>query len=174
MTSPKVLFSRPFSFQYWHLLHVPFEQLFDIASYADNITPYISAATENLVNTEFEISCTNLFKWFRENHLKSKRDECHILVTSRNPVRSCLKLTSIHSFNVFRLGKKKLVKSYMLFQELQTTHGVKSVRIRSYFWSLFSCIQSEYRKIRTRNNSVFGNFSCSDMDLEKWKLLIKT
>ena len=31
---------------------------------------------------------------------------------------------------------------------------VKSVQIRSYFWS-------EYRKIRTRNNSVFGRFSRS-------------
>ena len=38
---------------------------------------------------------------------------------------------------------------------------VKSVQIRSYFWSLFSCIQSEYRKIRTRNNSVFWHFSRS-------------
>ena len=32
---------------------------------------------------------------------------------------------------------------------------VKSVQIRSYFWS-------EYRKIRTRNNSVFGHLSRSD------------
>ena len=51
---------------------------------------------------------------------------------------------------------------------------MKSIQIRSYFWSVFSCIrieygdlrgnlriQSEYRKIRTRNNSVFGHFSCS-------------
>ena len=30
--------------------------------------------------------------------------------------------------------------------------GVKSVQIRSYFWSIFSCF-------RTRNNSVFGHFS---------------
>ena len=37
---------------------------------------------------------------------------------------------------------------------------VKSVQIRSYFWSVFSCIQSEYRKIRTRNNSAFRHFSC--------------
>ena len=29
------------------------------------------------------------------------------------------------------------------------------------FWSAFSCIQSEYRKIRTRNNYVFGHFSRS-------------
>ena len=41
-------------------------------------------------------------------------------------------------------------------------HCVKSVQIRSYIWSIFSCIQSEYRKIRTRNNSVFGRFSHSE------------
>ena len=38
-------------------------------------------------------------------------------------------------------------------------HGVKSVQIRSYFWSAFSCIQSEYSEKRTRNNSLFGHFS---------------
>ena len=36
-------------------------------------------------------------------------------------------------------------------------HCVKCVHIRSYFWSLFSCIRTEYRKIRTRNNSLFGH-----------------
>ena len=38
-------------------------------------------------------------------------------------------------------------------------HCVKSVQIRSYFVNLR--IQSEYRKIQTRNNSVFGHFSSS-------------
>ena len=40
-------------------------------------------------------------------------------------------------------------------------HCVKSVQIRAYFWSVFSCIRTEYRKILTRNNSVFGHFSRS-------------
>ena len=35
-------------------------------------------------------------------------------------------------------------------------HCVKNVQIRSYFWSVFSW--TEYRKIRTRNNSVFRHF----------------
>ena len=43
-------------------------------------------------------------------------------------------------------------------------HCAKSVQIRSYFWSVFSCIRIEYRKIRTRNNSVFGHFSRSVID----------
>ena len=40
-------------------------------------------------------------------------------------------------------------------------HCMKSVQIRSIFWSVFSCIQSEYRKIQTRKYSVFVHFSCS-------------
>ena len=54
-------------------------------------------------------------------------------------------------------------------------HCVKSVQIRSYSWSVFSCILTEYgdlrsksysvriqdRIIRTRNKSVFGHFSRS-------------
>ena len=40
-------------------------------------------------------------------------------------------------------------------------HYVKNVQLLSYLWSVFSCIRTEYRKIRTRNNSVFGHFSRS-------------
>ena len=53
-------------------------------------------------------------------------------------------------------------------------HCVKSVHIRSCFWPIFYCmwteygdllvnlrIQLKYRKIQTRNNSVFGYFSCT-------------
>ena len=66
-------------------------------------------------------------------------------------------------------------------------HCVKSVQIQSYFWSVFSRIRTEYGeilrispysvqmpgeygKIRTRNNSVFGHFSCS---VTVTRLLIK-
>ena len=37
-------------------------------------------------------------------------------------------------------------------------HCVKSVKIRSYFWSVFSCIQSECRKIRTRKTPYMYTF----------------
>ena len=43
-------------------------------------------------------------------------------------------------------------------------HFVKSVQILSYFWSVFSCIQSECRKMQTRNNSVLGHFSRNVLD----------
>ena len=41
-------------------------------------------------------------------------------------------------------------------------HCVKSDQIRSFFQSIFSCIRTEYRKIRTRKNSLFEHFSRSD------------
>ena len=40
-------------------------------------------------------------------------------------------------------------------------HCVKFAPIRSFFWSLFSYIQSEYRKIRTRKTFIFGDYSRS-------------
>ena len=40
----------------------------------------------------------------------------------------------------------------------QSTYCMKSVQIRSFVWSVFSRIQSECGKIRTKKNSVFGHF----------------
>ena len=48
-----------------------------------------------------------------------------------------------------------LVNFCLINESSQWNHYVKSVQIRSYFWS-------EYRKIRTRNNSLFGHFSRSE------------
>ena len=49
------------------------------------------------------------------------------------------------------------------FQVLKD-HCVKNIQIRSFFWSAFSHIRIEYRKIRTRKNSVFGLFSRSELN----------
>ena len=54
------------------------------------------------------------------------------------------------------------IKSWLFLMIIfKTRYCVKSVQLRSYFWSVFSCIQSGYRKIQTRNNSVVGHFSRS-------------
>ena len=54
------------------------------------------------------------------------------------------------------------IKNTSNFELYYVINCVKSVQIRSYCWSAFSCIQSKYRKIWARNNSVFGHFSRSD------------
>ena len=61
-------------------------------------------------------------------------------------------------------------------------HCVKSVQMRSFFWSVFSSIwteygeirsiQSECGKIRTRKSSVLGHFSCSECH-NKWGKVFK-
>ena len=38
---------------------------------------------------------------------------------------------------------------------------LESVQIRSFFWSVFSCIRTVYMKTRTRKNSAFEQFSRS-------------
>ena len=48
---------------------------------------------------------------------------------------------------------------------LETTRKnqcVKIVQILRFFWSVFSCIQPEYRKIRTIKNSIYGHFPRSE------------
>ena len=46
---------------------------------------------------------------------------------------------------------------------------LKSFQIRSFFWSVFSRIRTEYGKIWTRKNSVFGHFLCSLINLKLCK-----
>ena len=45
---------------------------------------------------------------------------------------------------------------FLSFPEIY--YRVKSVQMRSFFLSVFSRIRTEYRKIQTRKNSVFGHF----------------
>ena len=82
-------------------------------------------------------------------------------------------LFSIFAFSIFAIGKESPPLT-VVFLKMQTKtfllhycnrHCVKGVQIRSYFWSVFSRIRTEYGeilgKIRSRNNSVFGHFSRS-------------
>ena len=50
-------------------------------------------------------------------------------------------------------------KKILIFDSfLCNEHCMKSVKIRSFFWSVFSCIQSEYRKIQTKKNPYLDTF----------------
>ena len=75
-------------------------------------------------------------------------------------VKYLKKLHKLHSDLKFLLEIMNFMKklNYNLYSK---ENCVKNIQIRRYFCSVFSCIQSEYRKIRTRNNSVFGHFSRS-------------
>ena len=58
----------------------------DIASHADDNTPYCSSFSLDKVINKLEACTNNLFKWFHENHMKANADKCHLLVTTKGAV----------------------------------------------------------------------------------------
>ena len=66
--------------------------------------------------------------------------------------------------NIFKLLVRHITIKLLYYKSsfyLRYQHCRKSVQMRSHFWFVFSFIRTEYRKIRTRNNTVFGHFSRS-------------
>ena len=53
----------------------------DIASYADDSTPYTSDFNLEEAIQKLELTTNNLFEWFKNNHMKTNADKCHLLVT---------------------------------------------------------------------------------------------
>ena len=58
----------------------------DIASYADDNTPYTCGDNWNTVSTKLENCSNSLFKWFKENCFKANADKCHLLRTTNETV----------------------------------------------------------------------------------------
>ena len=51
---------------------------YDIASYADDNTPYNFDFNLDNVISNLEKSTNSLLNWFRENHMKANADKCHL------------------------------------------------------------------------------------------------
>ena len=62
----------------------------DIASYADDNTPYTSDFNLEEVIQKLELITNNLFEWFKNNHMKTIADKCHLLVTRDTDVTAKL------------------------------------------------------------------------------------
>ena len=91
------------------------------------------------------------------------------LLARRKALGNRLLHVCFSSFDIFAdiwKGFHPLVTStssiYMFYMSPLSYHALKCPKIRSFFWSVFSCIRTECRKIRTRKNSIFGHFSSSD------------
>ena len=78
------------------------------------------------------------------------------------PLKTSEKRKASYMTVCYQLRYRNCLRSFFArFDIAFYSHCVKSVQIRSFFRSAFSCIQSEYEKIRTRKNFVFGHFSHS-------------
>ena len=53
----------------------------DIASYADDNTPYITGNSIEEVIQKLENAVLTLFQWFSDNQMKANPDTCHFYVT---------------------------------------------------------------------------------------------
>ena len=51
----------------------------DIASYADDNTPYSVGKSQCDPETPLQKASVKLFKWFHENGLKTNQEKCHFL-----------------------------------------------------------------------------------------------
>ena len=51
----------------------------DIASYADDNTPYSVGKSQCDLETKLKKASVKLFKWFHENDLKANQGKCHFL-----------------------------------------------------------------------------------------------
>ena len=81
---------------------------------------------------------------FQSNHASSLNQFCPSYISFDSP----LPMKRVQqSFNFL----KDYGSYYLLLQMFNTYHCLKSIQIQSFFWS-------EYRKIRTRKNLVFGHY----------------
>ena len=76
----------------------------DIASYADDNTPYDSDFNLEEVIQKLELTTSNLFEWFKNNHMKANTDKCHLLVTRDTDVT-----VKIEEFDVKNSREEKLL-----------------------------------------------------------------
>ena len=61
-----------------------FTHILDIASYADDSTPFVAAGDTSGVIKSLEKTSEALIEWFKNNVLKSKVDKCHLFVGSND------------------------------------------------------------------------------------------
>ena len=92
----------------------------DIASYADDNTPYNFDFNLDNVISNLEKSTNSTLNWFRENHMKADAGKCHLLVSSDE---SCT--TKTEDFIIKNSTKEKLLglkfDSYLSFENHVTS-----------------------------------------------------
>ena len=54
----------------------------NIASYADDTTPYVCLGDIDLIIEKLEDNVNEIFQWFNENSMKGNADKPHLLITT--------------------------------------------------------------------------------------------
>ena len=123
----------------------------DIARYANDNTPYISANNVNEVILSLEKATDTLFKRFSDNVMKSNADKCHLLVSTNNAINikignidannsTCEKLLGVKfDYHISELCKKASRKIHALARVTPYMDiSKKLVLMNAFFKSQFS------------------------------------
>ena len=116
----------------------------DIASYADDNTPYVSADEIDGLIKSFEEALEILFKWYNDDLMKTNADKCHLLVSTNNTVK-----IKIGNFDITNSKSKKLLGvkfnltinslSMITFQNyVKSSFIIKSSIVYEYFKKTYS------------------------------------
>ena len=69
----------------------------DIASFADDNTPYTSFSELDVAFKKLRSYTINIFEWFHNNRLKSNAGKCNLITSSTSPVEIQIENTIISS-----------------------------------------------------------------------------
>lgn len=58
----------------------------EIASYADDTTPYSCEKDISNVISQLKLTASKLFSWFEYNHMKANPGKCHLLLSKKDPI----------------------------------------------------------------------------------------
>ena len=121
----------------------------NVASYADDTTPYSCATDIPSVALELQASATKLFLWFKNNHLKANPGKSHILLSTNK-----LEIVSIDGIPLAASSHEKLLV-VTIDSELKFENHIKEL-----------CL-----KVDKKNNALCH--ISSFMSLEKRRTLMK-
>ena len=67
----------------------------DVASYADDTTPYVTGDNIESTVRQLEQAAKLLFQWFSDNQMKGNEDKCHVLISTKENVCVNIGITQI-------------------------------------------------------------------------------
>ena len=123
----------------------------DIASYADDNTPYMIADNADDLITSLEQASNSLFEWYKNNLLNSNADKCHMLVSTNDRVSMNVggfkidksdteKLLGVRfdkklTFEIISVTSvKKQIDKYLLWPELHHTWDCEETHTHERFF----------------------------------------
>ena len=116
----------------------------DVASYADDTTPYSCATDIPSVGFELQASATKLFRWFKSNHLKANPGKFHILLSSLKP-----KIVSVDIMFLAASSQIKLL-GVIIYSELKFENHVTELCLKVSKKINGLCLISSFMSLRKR------------------------